>query len=172
MEKSIVFDGAFLYFTLYVCKNHRLWSESWLVAYDIITKYYLHNYSKTCVKQPLSKRQKIVIQYQLKREHSAILSTFIKLPFAIKIFVLSIFEWPFYTGFTVCILRCLGFPNFFGQANILVLSLYSLQLSNVQTTRFTKNVGVCVKRPVNQMQPTVMTTPVLMDVSAQMAWYY
>ena len=26
----------------------------------------------------------------------------IKLPFAIKIFVLSIFEWPFYTGFTVC----------------------------------------------------------------------
>ena len=27
--------------------------------------------------------------------------TFIKLPFVIKIFVLSIFEWPFYTGFTV-----------------------------------------------------------------------
>ena len=24
-----------------------------------------------------------------------------KLPFVIKIFVLSIFEWPFYTGFTV-----------------------------------------------------------------------
>ena len=35
-------------------------------------------------------------------EHSAILSTFIKLPFVIKIIVLSIFEWPFYTGFTVC----------------------------------------------------------------------
>ena len=34
-------------------------------------------------------------------EHSAILSTFIKLQFVIKIFVLSIFEWPFYTGFTV-----------------------------------------------------------------------
>ena len=34
-------------------------------------------------------------------EHSAILSPFIKLPFAIKVFVLSIFEWPFYTGFTV-----------------------------------------------------------------------
>ena len=29
------------------------------------------------------------------------LSTFIKLPFVIKIFVLSIFEWRFYTGFTV-----------------------------------------------------------------------
>ena len=35
------------------------------------------------------------------REHSAILSFLIKLPFVIKIFVLSIFEWPFYTGFTV-----------------------------------------------------------------------
>ena len=34
-------------------------------------------------------------------EHSAILLTFIKLPFVIKIFVLSIFEWPFYTGFTL-----------------------------------------------------------------------
>ena len=34
-------------------------------------------------------------------EHSALLSTFIKLPIVIKIFVLSIFEWPFYTGFTI-----------------------------------------------------------------------
>ena len=34
-------------------------------------------------------------------EHSAILLTFIKLPFVIiKIFVLSIFEWPLKTGFT------------------------------------------------------------------------
>ena len=37
----------------------------------------------------------------LQGEHSAILSTFIKLPFVIKIFVLSIFEWPLKTGFTV-----------------------------------------------------------------------
>ena len=70
-------------------------------------------YSKTCVKRPLSNRQKIGFQDQLllnagqkycrmlQGEHSAILSTFIKLPFVIKIFVLSIFEWPFYTGFTV-----------------------------------------------------------------------
>ena len=34
-------------------------------------------------------------------EHSAILSPFIKLTFVIKIFVLSIFEWPLKTGFTV-----------------------------------------------------------------------
>ena len=37
----------------------------------------------------------------LQGEHSAILSTFIKLPFVIKTFILSIFEWPFNTGFTV-----------------------------------------------------------------------
>ena len=37
----------------------------------------------------------------LRGEHSAILSTFIKLPFVIKIFVLSHFEWPLMTGFTV-----------------------------------------------------------------------
>ena len=35
-----------------------------------------------------------------KGKHSAILSTFIKLPFGIKIFVLPFFEWLFYTGFT------------------------------------------------------------------------
>ena len=71
-------------------------------------------YSKTCVKRPSSKRQKIGFQsYQLslnagqtycrmlQREHSAILSTFIKQPVAIKTFILSIFEWPFYTGFSV-----------------------------------------------------------------------
>ena len=37
----------------------------------------------------------------LLEEHSSILSTFIKLPFVIKIFVLSIFERLFYTGSTV-----------------------------------------------------------------------
>ena len=37
----------------------------------------------------------------LKGERSATLSTFIMLPSAIKIFVVSIFEWPLKTGFTV-----------------------------------------------------------------------
>ena len=70
-------------------------------------------YSKTCVKWPLSKRPKIGFQDQLslnagqrycrmlQGEHSAILLTLIKLLFGIKIFVLSIFEQRFYTGFTV-----------------------------------------------------------------------
>ena len=65
-------------------------------------------YSKTRVKRPFSKRPKIGFQDQLSLntgqkycrmlllEHSAILLTFIELPFVIKIFVLSIFEWLFY----------------------------------------------------------------------------
>ena len=42
-----------------------------------------------------------LMQVKSTAERSAILLTFINLPFVIKIFVLSIFEWPFYTGFTV-----------------------------------------------------------------------
>ena len=40
--------------------------------------------------------------------HSAILSIYIKVPFVIKIFVLSIFEWPFYTGGTVCRIKLIS----------------------------------------------------------------
>ena len=36
-------------------------------------------------------------------ERSAILSTFVKSPFVFKTLVLSIFEWPFKTGFTVIV---------------------------------------------------------------------
>ena len=36
-------------------------------------------------------------------DHSAILSTFIKLSFVFKFFIVSILEWQCYTGFTVCI---------------------------------------------------------------------
>ena len=69
--------------------------------------------SKTCVKRQLPKMTELGFQDQislnagqkycrmLQREHSAILLTFIKLPFVIKIFILSIFEWVFYTGLTV-----------------------------------------------------------------------
>ena len=69
-------------------------------------------YSKTCRKRSLKKKTKIGFQYQLslnagqkycrmlQREHSALLSAFIKLLFIFKTFVLSIFEWPLKTGFT------------------------------------------------------------------------
>ena len=64
-------------------------------------------YSKTGLKRPLKKRPKIGFVDRLSLnagqkhcrmlplEHSAILSTFIKLPFVVKTFVLSIFEWLF-----------------------------------------------------------------------------
>ena len=69
-------------------------------------------YSKTCLKRPLKKETKIGFNDQLLltagqkycrmlQEHSAILSTFIKQPFVIKTFVLSIFDWPLKAGFTV-----------------------------------------------------------------------
>ena len=69
--------------------------------------------STTCIKRPLSKRPKIGFHNQLllnlgqkycrvlPLEHSAILSTFIKLVIVTNIFVLSIYEWSFYTGFSV-----------------------------------------------------------------------
>ena len=38
---------------------------------------------------------------QVKSIAECIISTFIKLPFVIKIFILPIFEWPFCTDFTV-----------------------------------------------------------------------
>ena len=82
----------------------------------VIRKLFEHKivtFSKTCLKRQLSKRPKIGFQDQLslnvgqnycrmlQGEHSAILLTFIKLPFVIKTFILSIFEGPFYTGFSV-----------------------------------------------------------------------
>ena len=62
----------------------------------------------------------------LQGEHSAILLTFIKLPFFIKIFGLSIFECPFYTGFTV-ILNALTviFVCKHGQRKPLNLAVYA-----------------------------------------------
>ena len=51
----------------------------------------------------------------LRWEHSAILSTFIKLPYVIKVFVSSNFEWSFYTGFTVLTHYHLVLFNNFGK---------------------------------------------------------
>ena len=68
--------------------------------------------NKTCVNGH-SQKAKIVFQDQLllnagqkyyrmlQQEHSVILLTCIELPFVIKFFILSIFEWQSYTGFTV-----------------------------------------------------------------------
>ena len=76
-------------------------------------------YSKICLKRPLKKK----IGFQdplslnagqqycrmLQGEHSAILSTCIKLPFVIKTFVLSIIGCSLKTAFTV--LKCFASPG-------------------------------------------------------------
>ena len=88
---------------------HSIFDKPFFNANKITNKVCIqifNTYSKTCVKRPLSKRQKISFQDQLllnagqkycrmlQVEHSAILLTFVKVPI-----VLSIIEWPFYTGF-------------------------------------------------------------------------
>ena len=85
-------------------------SKHWLQS---IFKTNFNDYSKTCVKWPLSKRPRIGFQDQLslnagqkycrmlQGEPSAIFSTFFKLPSVIKNFCVVYFELPFYTGFTV-----------------------------------------------------------------------
>ena len=62
--------------------------------FPIITLWELSVAMKTRVLIPFSPKPN-------QGEHSALLSTFVKLPFVIKIFVLSIFELLFYTGLTV-----------------------------------------------------------------------
>ena len=93
--------------------DHKKSSLSILCSGEFFFLLFNHKSYNLCKAATLSKRPKIGFQDQLslnvgqkycrmlQREHSAILSTFIKLPFVIKIFVLSIFEWPFHTGFTV-----------------------------------------------------------------------
>ena len=83
-----------------------VFNVSRLTAFELVTvKPVLSGHSKT--------RPKIVFQDQfllnagqkycrmLHGEPSAVISIFIKLPFVMKIFVLSIIEWPLKTGFTV-----------------------------------------------------------------------
>ena len=69
------------------------------VSVDTIFMHTEYRYSKTCLKGPLKENKKIGFQLRLslnaglkycrmlQGEHSAILSTFIKLPFSIKAYV-------------------------------------------------------------------------------------
>ena len=51
-------------------------------------------------------------------QYFRVLSTFIKLPFVIKIFVLSIFEWPLKTGFPLGSIQSLKSQNKSGKKKI------------------------------------------------------
>ena len=83
---------------------------------NIYKKGEIAHHIKTHLKHPLSKRPKMDFQDQLslhvgqkycrmlQGEHSAIHSTYIKLPHGFKTIVFSIFEWPLKISFTVYIL--------------------------------------------------------------------
>ena len=73
--------------------------------------------------QSIAKCRSKVLQ-NAPREHSAILLTFIKLQFVFKTFVLSIFEWPLKTGFTV-LMTCIKLPPVF---KTFVLSIFEGRL--------------------------------------------
>ena len=72
-------------------------------AFASVLKLPLKKYTKTNIgfQYRLSLNAGQTYCRMLQVEHSAILSTFIKLPIVIKILVLSCFELPFFTGFTV-----------------------------------------------------------------------
>ena len=67
----------------------------------------------------------------LRGEHSAILSTCIKVPFSIKTLILSIFKWPLKTGFTVDQVHdCFSFCRII---NVVFLLFYRQQCIEVHT---------------------------------------
>ena len=82
-------------------KKHKI------IHFEILKLWMASEYSKYVKMLNLKKDRKMVFKtsyrlMQVKIEHSAIRSTLKKLPFVIKLFVLSIFEWLFYTGITEC----------------------------------------------------------------------
>ena len=82
----------------------------------------------------------------LQGEHSAILSTFNKLPSVIKIFVLSIFEWPFYTGFTVFgLLHFLLLSCSMEDAKFDLESVYQLMPNTLKTNEPVHELWVYIK---------------------------
>ena len=121
-------------------------------------------YSKTCLKRPLKKKNKnwfscLKTNYRLmqvksiaecsKREHSAILLTFIMLQLVIKIFVFSIFEWLLKTGllyiFTVKLKYLIGFTCIFFQNRYCHNFMSFLHLNNVTYLRYIKSFKTQLK---------------------------
>ena len=113
------------------------------------TTFLLELYSKTCLKQPLKKNTKywfsrpIIAKCSSKvlqnapREHSAILLTFFKLLFVLKTFVLSIFEGPLKTGFTVHNLDVFFFQSSVSQEFVfMMVVIIALNVMKMMNTTF------------------------------------
>ena len=107
MEQKMV--GHFLKWWAQAYQNNHSWHlGSILYLYtDTDSCMHLCILSKTCRKRPLQKEDQLSLNAgqkycrMLLGAFCKILSTFIKLPFVIKIFILSSFEWLLKTGFTV-----------------------------------------------------------------------
>ena len=84
----------------YWCKLFVVWSES-----SSTVEPFLSGHSKRTQKNGFQDLLSLIAGQKycrmLQGEHSAILKTFIKLPFSIKSFGMYIFEWLLKTGFTV-----------------------------------------------------------------------
>ena len=73
-------------------------------VYRLRVAFSKHSYSKTCVKRPLSKRPKTGFQDQILLIVWMILQHFwpsLSFHLSLRSLFLSMFEWPFYTGFTL-----------------------------------------------------------------------
>ena len=101
--------------------------------------------------------------------HSEILLTFIKLPVVIKIFVLSIFEWPFYTDFTVLYFpvlekqSCRSDCRYTGWSAPLSFSCNQTRFSNNETHVIYLivkliNLSTLIKYPVQNSVPRIQNS--------------
>ena len=109
VKSWLTLNHLYLWLKIFYPESYFSLEQSSIPKIELLNS--LSPFSKTYVKWPLSKVPKIGFQdplllnagqkycRMLQGEHSAILMTFIRLPFVIKIFISSIFEWPFYTGF-------------------------------------------------------------------------
>ena len=84
----------------------------------------------------------------LQGEHSAILSTFIKLPFVIKVFVLSYFDWQLRTGFTVYDIEWFNFLQILVDVRNMFKdtpSLVDITIPEVRKHLLYRMLGTCLK---------------------------
>ena len=87
--------------------------------------------------------------------YGSITSTFIKLPFVIKIFVLTIFEWQFYTYFTVYKLLCKHKNEDFSKNAL--LSRLNLNTLAVTVSHFVTNMNIYEDTSIMSIIPINLT---------------
>ena len=92
-EKLMCMDINTIYTALMNLSDSQTVQDK-VIYYVITVKPVLSSHSKGRPKSAFKTNYRLM-QVKSIAECSAILLTFIKLPFVIKIFILSIFEWPF-----------------------------------------------------------------------------